>query len=107
MIPLGIDIGSETISAALILESQTYSLEIQNNESGFKQFQTWLETRVSLLEVHATMEATSVYWKAILDHKTHLTGMVARCFPSRVVRSSQCGQPNADQEFRSEQTLTR
>jgi transposase len=65
MIPLGIDIGSQTISAALILESQTYSLEIQNDESGFKQFQTWLETRVSLLEVHATMEATSVYWKAI------------------------------------------
>jgi transposase len=65
MIPLGIDIGSQSISAALILESQTYSLEIQNDESGFTKLQVWLETRVSLLEVHATMEATSVYWKAI------------------------------------------
>ena len=65
MIPLGIDIGSQTISAALIFKSQTYSLEIQNDESGFKKLQTWLETRVSLLELHATMEATSVYWKAI------------------------------------------
>lgn len=65
MIPLGIDIGSQTISAVLILEGQTHSLEIQNNESGFKQFQAWLETRVSLFELHATMEATSVYWKAI------------------------------------------
>lgn len=65
MIPLGIDIGSQTISAALILESQTHSLEIQNDESGFMKLQAWLETRVSLLEVHATMEATSVYWKAI------------------------------------------
>jgi transposase len=65
MIPLGIDIGSQTISTALILESQTHSLEIQNNESGFCKLQAWLEARVSLLEVHATMEATSVYWKAI------------------------------------------
>jgi transposase len=65
MIPLGIDIGSQTISLALILETQTHSLEIQNDESGFKQLQTWLESRVSLLEIHATMEATSVYWKAI------------------------------------------
>jgi transposase len=65
MIPLGIDIGSQTISAALILEGQTLSLELPNNESGFVKLQTWLETRVSLTEVHATMEATSVYWKAI------------------------------------------
>jgi transposase len=65
MIPLGLDIGSQTISAALILESQTHSLEIQNDESGFMKLKTWLETRVSLLELHATMEATSVYWKAI------------------------------------------
>jgi transposase len=65
MIPLGIDIGSQTISAALILEGQTHSLEIQNNESGFKKLRAWLETRVTLTEVHATMEATSVYWKAI------------------------------------------
>jgi transposase len=65
MIPLGIDIGSQIISAALILESQTSSLEIPNDESGFKQLRTWLESRVCLLEVHATMEATSVYWKAI------------------------------------------
>lgn len=65
MIPLGIDIGSQTISAALILESQTHTLEMTNDESGFVKLKTWLETRVSLLEVHATMEATSVYWKAI------------------------------------------
>jgi transposase len=65
MIPLGLDIGSQTISAALILEAQTHSLELENSESGFKQLQTWLETRVTLTKVHATMEATSVYWKAI------------------------------------------
>jgi transposase len=65
MIPLGIDIGSQTISTALILESQTHSLEIQNDESGFMKLQAWLEARVSLPELHATMEATSVYWKAI------------------------------------------
>jgi transposase len=65
MIPLGIDIGSQTISAALILESQTHSLEITNDESGFVKLRTWLEARVTLIEVHATMEATSVYWKAI------------------------------------------
>jgi transposase len=65
MIPLGIDIGSQTISLALILEAQTHSLEIANNESGFVKLQAWLETRVSLLELHATMEATSVYWKAV------------------------------------------
>jgi transposase len=65
MIPLGIDIGSQTISVALLLESQTHSLEISNDESGFVKLKTWLEARVSLLELHATMEATSVYWKAI------------------------------------------
>jgi transposase len=63
--PARLDIGSETISVALILESQTYSLEIQNTESGFVKLQAWLETRVSILELHATIEATSVYWKAI------------------------------------------
>jgi hypothetical protein len=36
MIPLGMDIGNQTISAALILEFQTHSLEISNDESGFK-----------------------------------------------------------------------
>lgn len=65
MIPLGIEIGSQTISAALILESQTHSLEIQNDEFGFMKLKVWLETRVALLELHATMEAISVYWKAI------------------------------------------
>ena len=48
MIPLGLDIGSQTISAALILESQTHSLEIQNDESGFMKLQVWLEARVGL-----------------------------------------------------------
>jgi transposase len=65
MIPLGLDIGSQTISAALILEGQTHSLEIQNTQSGFVKLQAWLETRVPFTQVHATMEATSVYWKAI------------------------------------------
>jgi transposase len=36
-----------------------------NDESGFAKLRTWLEARVTLIEVHATMEATCVYWKAI------------------------------------------
>lgn len=84
MIVLGIDIAKKTFDATLIEDTgRKRSKEFKNNESGFKQLQTWIE-RYESGQLHVCMEATSIYWEELAEFLHGLGHVVSVVNPARI-----------------------
>ncbi len=65
---LGIDISKKTFDVTLIDETgQKHKGQFKNDAKGFKKLQSWLNKR-TVVELHACMEATNVYWEDLAEY---------------------------------------
>jgi len=63
---LGIDISKKTFDVALIINGRYKTKKFNNNLSGFKQLQCWLDRQKETL-LQACMEATGIYGQALAE----------------------------------------
>ena len=81
---LGIDVSKETIDVTLIDEAeQKYAGEFKNNEKGFRKLQNWLNNH-SVVDLHACMEATNVYWEDLAEYLYEQGYKVSVVNPARI-----------------------
>ena len=81
---LGIDISKKTFHGALMLENgKTKPKVFSNDDKGFDQLLTWLE-RHQVPLVHACMEATSIYGKALAEFLYEAGHIVSIVNPVRI-----------------------
>lgn len=59
---LGIDVGKESFTVALVVEGQAHQGHFKNDLAGFERLSRWLKKREGQ-PVHACMEATNRYWE--------------------------------------------
>lgn len=65
---LGIDLSKDYFDATLLDESgKQIHVQVENNKKGFIQLQKWLKKH-KVVELHACMEATNVYWEELADY---------------------------------------
>ncbi|WP_445174985.1 IS110 family transposase, partial [Microcoleus sp.] len=64
---LGIDISKKDFYVSLLTESRaTKPKKFTNNAQGFESLHNWLKQQ-SVVELHACMEATSIYGEALAE----------------------------------------
>jgi transposase len=61
---LGIDVGKEAFTVALLGGEQPYRGQFTNDLTGFERLGKWLKKR-QVQRVHACMEATNRYWESL------------------------------------------
>ena len=84
MTVLGIDIAKKTFDATLIEDTgRKRGKEFKNNESGFKQLQTWV-AGYEPGQLHVCMEATSIYWEELAEFLHGLGHVVSVVNPARI-----------------------
>ncbi len=81
---LGIDIAKKSFDVTLLDENgRKRYRKFDNNESGFKQLQNWLN-KYQADRVHACMEATNTYWEALADFLFEQDHQVSVVNPMRI-----------------------
>lgn len=81
---LGIDVSKNKLDCALRLESGKYRNKVvENNLAGFNSLLEWLSKHTTS-EIHACMEATSVYWEAVAEYLANQKMMVSVINPAQV-----------------------
>lgn len=85
---LGIDISKEKFDVTLVNNAQHFHKTFSNNKKGFKDLLAWLK-RKSVLQVHASMEATGNYGDELalfLYNNKHIVSVVN---PARIAGYAQ------------------
>ncbi len=83
---IGIDIAKDKFDCALLNEDQQSRQSFSNTKAGFKRLDLWLK---QFKTVHACMEATGYYWKALAEH-LHKAGHTASVInPVQIKRYAQ------------------
>lgn len=81
---LGIDVSKNKLDCALRLESGKYRNKVvENNLAGFNSLLEWLSKHTTS-EIHACMEATSVYWEAVAEYLANQKMMVSVINPAQI-----------------------
>jgi transposase len=81
---LGIDVSKNKLDCALRLESGKYRNKVvENNLAGFNSLLEWLKKHTAS-DIHACMEATSVYWEAVAEYLTNQKIIVSVINPAQI-----------------------
>lgn len=66
-VPLGIDVSKAKLDCALDRNGKFRNKVFANNSAGFAELSAWLQ-RHDVVQAHACMEATGIYWEAVEQH---------------------------------------
>lgn len=81
---LGIDVSKNKLDCALRLETGKFRNKVvENNLVGFNSLLEWLGKHATS-EIHACMEATSIYWEAVAEHLSNQKIVVSVINPAQI-----------------------